>query len=128
MAILLDTHAFLWWMNGDPRLSRKARNAMEKDGAEIYVSAVSAVELATKVRLGMLPEAAMLTHTFAARLAEQEFRHLPISLEHGRLAGLLPGMHRDPFDRILAAQSLIEHMQLVTVDPALQSFGVEVLW
>ena len=101
---------------------------MEKAEAEIYVSAVSAIELATKVRLGKLPEAAVLTHTFAAALDEQGFLHLPISLEHGRLSGLLPGLHRDPFDRLIAAQSLIEHMPVVTIDSALVSFGIEVVW
>jgi PIN domain nuclease of toxin-antitoxin system len=101
---------------------------MEKDDAEIFVSAVSAVELATKVRLGKLPEAAVLTHTLAATLAEQQFLHLPVTLEHGRIAGLLPGAHRDPFDRILAAQSLLEHLPLVTADPALRGFGIEVVW
>ena len=128
MAILLDTHALLWWMNGDRRLSKKARAAMERKDAEIYVSTVSAVELAIKVRLGKLPEAVLLVHTLAASLNEQGFVPLPVSLEHGRLSGLLPGDHRDPFDRIIAAQSLLERMPVVTSDAALATFGVEVVW
>ena len=128
MAILLDTHALLWWMIGDPRLSPRARAAVGAERAEVLVSAASAWELAMKVRLGKLPEAAPLTHRFAESLAEQDFKPLPIGLEHGRLGGLLPGPHRDPFDRILAAQALLENLPLVTADPAFAGFGVKVLW
>jgi PIN domain nuclease of toxin-antitoxin system len=128
MAILLDTHALLWWMVGDPRLSPRARAAIAAERAEVLVSAASAWELATKVRLGKLPEAIPLTHRFAESLAEQDFKPLPISLEHGRLGGLLPGPHRDPFDRILAAQSLLENLALVTIDPTFAGFGVKVVW
>jgi PIN domain nuclease of toxin-antitoxin system len=115
-------------MVGDPRLSRRARVAIESGGDEVRVSAASAVELATKVRLGRLPEAAPLTHRLAECLAEQEFRSLPISIEHGRAAGLLPGDHRDPFDRMLAAQALLEDLPVVTNDPALRGLGVKVVW
>lgn len=92
------------------------------------MSAVSAVELATKVRVGKLTEAARLAHRLGQSIAEQEFKPLPVSLEHGRLSGLLPGHHRDPFDRILAAQSLIEDMPIVTNDAALLAFGVQAIW
>lgn len=81
-----------------------------------------------KVRLGKLPSAMRLTDRLADTLAEQKFVPLPIRLEHGRLGGLLPGDHRDPFDRILAAQSLLDDMALVTIDPAFAQFGVKVLW
>jgi PIN domain nuclease of toxin-antitoxin system len=128
MAILLDTHALLWWMIGDPRLSQRARAAVGTENAEVFVSAASAWELAVKVRLGKLPQAARLTHRLSESLAEQSFKPLSISLEHGRLGGLLPGEHRDPFDRILAAQALLEDLTLVTVDPAFGHFGVKVLW
>jgi PIN domain nuclease of toxin-antitoxin system len=115
-------------MIGDPRLSPRARAAVDAERAEVLVSAASAWELAMKVRLGKLPEAAPLMHRFAESLAEQDFKPLAISLEHGRLGGLLPGQHRDPFDRILAAQALLENLQLVTIDPAFAGFGVKVLW
>ena len=128
MAILLDTHALLWWMIGDPRLSPSAREAVGAESAEVFVSAASAWELATKVRLGKLPTAARLTHRLSESLAEHDFKPLSIRLEHGRLGGLLPGAHRDPFDRILAAQALLEDMTLVTIDPAFTAFGVKVLW
>ena len=128
MAILLDTHALLWWMLGDARLSPSARAAVGAESAEVFVSAASAWELATKVRLGKLPTAARLTHRLSESLAEHDFKPLSIRLEHGRLGGLLPGAHRDPFDRILAAQALLEDMTLVTIDPAFTAFGVKVLW
>jgi PIN domain nuclease of toxin-antitoxin system len=81
-----------------------------------------------KVRLGKLPQAARLTHRLAESLGEQGFKPLAISLEHGRVGGLLPSDHRDPFDRILAAQALLEDLTLVTGDRAFAAFGVKVLW
>jgi PIN domain nuclease of toxin-antitoxin system len=128
MPILLDTHALLWWMIGDPRLSAKARAAVGAQDAEVLVSAASAWELAMKVRLGKLPDAARLTHRLTESLAEQDFKPLPITIEHGRLGGLLHGQHRDPFDRILAAQALLEDVPLVTNDAAFADFGVKTLW
>jgi PIN domain nuclease of toxin-antitoxin system len=128
MPILLDTHALLWWMLGDPRLSAKARAAVGAESTEAFVSAASAWEIATKVRLGRLPEATRLTHRLPESLAEQNFKLLAISIEHGRLGGLLATQHRDPFDRILAAQALLEDMPLVTNDPAFAGFGVKLLW
>jgi PIN domain nuclease of toxin-antitoxin system len=115
-------------MIGDPRLSPRARAAVAAEKAEVLVSAASAWELATKVRLGKLPRAASLTHRLAECLAEQNFQPLAVSIEHGRLGGLLPGEHRDPFDRVLAAQSLIENLPLVSNDTAFASFGVKTLW
>ena len=109
-------------------MSRKARAAIERKNAEVYVSAATAIELSTKVRIGKLPQAALLTHTLAAALNEQGFLALPVSLEHGRLSGLLPGSRRDPFDRIIAAQSLLERMPVVTGDTALATFGIEIVW
>jgi PIN domain nuclease of toxin-antitoxin system len=94
----------------------------------VLVSAVSAWELATKVRLGKLPQAASLTHRLAESLAEQNFQPLSVSVEHGRLGGMLPGEHRDPFDRVLAAQALIENLPLVSNDAAFAGFGVKMLW
>jgi PIN domain nuclease of toxin-antitoxin system len=115
-------------MNGDRRLSAKARAAVAAPSVEVFVSAASAWEMAVKVRLGKLPEATRLTHSLAESLAEQDFKTLPISLEHGRLGGLLPGAHRDPFDRVLAAQALLDDLVLVTNDAAFASFGVNTLW
>jgi PIN domain nuclease of toxin-antitoxin system len=115
-------------MIGDRRLSARARAAVAAPSAEVFVSAASAWEMAVKVRLGKLPEASRLTHRLAESLAEQDIKALPMSLEHGRLGGLLPGTHRDPFDRVLAAQSLLDDLVLVTNDGAFASFGVKTLW
>ena len=115
-------------MAGDRRLSPTARAAVSAASAEVFVSAASAWELAVKVRLGKLPQAARLTHRLSESLAEQNFKPLSIDVEHGRLGGLLPGEHRDPFDRILAAQALLEGLPLVTNDPAFPAFGVAVVW
>lgn len=115
-------------MIGDARMSARARAAVGAESAEVFVSAASAWELAMKVRLGKLPAAVRLTDRLAETLVEQNFAALPIRLEHGRLGGLLSGVHRDPFDRMLAAQALLEDMALVTADPAFGQFGVKVLW
>jgi PIN domain nuclease of toxin-antitoxin system len=90
--------------------------------------AVVAWEMATKVRSRKWPDAEPIVSGFFDLLAHYSFRGLPISLEHGRLAGSLPGTHRDPFDRMLAAQAQIEDMPLVTADPVFRAFGTRVLW
>jgi len=115
-------------MIGDQRLSPRARAAVGAEGNDVFVSAASAWELAIKVRLGKLPDAARLTHRLIESLAEQNFKPLAIAIEHGRLGGLLPGQHRDPFDRVLAAQALLEDLPLVTNDAAFAGFGVTLLW
>jgi PIN domain nuclease of toxin-antitoxin system len=128
MRLLLDTHALLWWWEGDRRLSLRAREAMSAADAEIYVSAATAWEIATKVRIGKLVMARDLHDEFEAGLAEQGFRQLPITVTHGRRAGSLPGRHGDPFDRILAAQSFLEDLPIVSNDDEIKRLGVEVLW
>jgi PIN domain nuclease of toxin-antitoxin system len=128
MKILVDTHAFFWWVNDSPQLSARARDAMSASATAILISAVVAWELATKARVGKWPEAAGLAADIAFVLQRYEFSPLPITLEHARLAGFLPGAHRDPFDRMLAAQAQIEDVPLVTADPAFRSFGTRVLW
>lgn len=92
------------------------------------VSAVSAVEIATKFRLGKLPEGAMLAKDFEAITASQGFIELALTGRHGRLAGNLPGAHKDPFDRMLAAQAILEGLTLVSSDAALDQFGVQRIW
>jgi PIN domain nuclease of toxin-antitoxin system len=127
MTILLDSHAFFWWITDDARLSRKAAAAIE-DETEVLVSAVVAWEIANKVRIGKWPHAKGLVDRFLEIVAEEGFAPLPITLEHGHLAGSLPGAHRDPFDRMLAAQSQVENIPLVTADPLFRAFGTRVLW
>lgn len=128
MRLLLDTHALLWWLDGDAQLSDSARSAIGCIDNDVYVSAASAWEIATKVRIGKLPGAVEVAERLGAIVAEQAFLTLPITLAHARHAGLLPGDHRDPFDRMLIAQSLLEGFILVSNETLFDLFGVERLW
>lgn len=128
MKLLLDTHALLWWFTDTPELSVKAREAIADERNRILVSAASAWELATKHRLGKLEQAAEALFRFNELVAADGFEHLPVSYLHAIKAGSYPSEHRDPFDRMLAAQSGLEAATLVTCDPALRGFGVEILW
>jgi PIN domain nuclease of toxin-antitoxin system len=126
--LLLDTHALLWWLTGDPQLSAAARRAIAQESAEVFLSAASAWEIATKVRLGRLADPAGATDSLDAHVRAQGFRELPITLEHGRRAGKLPGSHKDPFDRMLIAQTQSEGLAIVSNDRAFDPFGVERIW
>jgi len=125
---LLDTHVLLWWLFDDSRMSDMASGVLADPGNEILVSAASAWEISTKYRLGRLPDAAVLVQDMPGWLQRAGFRELGISVEHAQRAGLLPPPHRDPFDRMLAAQSLIESLPLLSRDPLFRSFGVSPVW
>jgi PIN domain nuclease of toxin-antitoxin system len=127
MTILLDSHAFFWWVTDNEKLSALAKQTIQ-DEQQVYVSAVVAWEIATKARLGKWPDAELIVSGFFDLLAHYGFSSLSVSLEHGHLAGSLPGAHRDPFDRMLAAQAQIENVPLVTGDPVFRAFGTRVLW
>jgi len=127
MRLLLDTHTLLWWLTGDERLPPTARVAI-RDADLVYVSAASAWEVATKARIGKLPEALSLAQDFRDRLERQSFRALDITLEHAQRAGLLPGPHRDPFDRMLIAQAQAENLILVSNEDLFDQYGVVRLW
>jgi PIN domain nuclease of toxin-antitoxin system len=109
-------------------LSARALSALDDDANEILISPVVAWELATKTRLGKWPEAHPAVAGLDNFVEANALRPLPISIGHGLLAGSLPGSHRDPFDRMLAAQSRIEDVPLITADPVFPGFGVNVLW
>ncbi len=128
MRVLLDTHTFLWWLDGDRRLSRRARALIGDDANEILVSAASAWEISTKARLGRLPGALDVAADVAGCLASQGFSALDISVVHAQRAGHLPGQHRDPFDRMLAAQAQAEDVPIVSNDRAFDGFGVRRIW
>jgi len=125
---LLDTHTLIWWMTNDSHLSQVAREMIADKATIPMVSAVSAWEIATKVRLGRLPAAAGLVQDFTADLARLEIEILVVTAHHGIRAGLLPGPHRDPFDRMLIAQALTENIPIVSNDRALDAYGVLRLW
>ena len=128
MRVLLDTHTLIWWMIDDPHLSKAAHTAIEREGNLSFVSAVSAWEIATKVRLGRLPAAADLVRDFVADLALHRIEILAVTAEHGIRAGLLPGPHKDPFDRMLIAQAQAEDIPIVSNDRALDGYGIRRIW
>ena len=126
--LLLDTHALLWWWSDDPSLSDGARRAVSDSSAEVYVSAASAWEIATKSRLGRLQVDRMVILRFGEAVAREAFRHLPITHAHAVRVGSYETAPPDPFDRMLAAQAEFESLTLVTTDRAFGRFPVETLW
>lgn len=128
MALLLDTHTLLWWLLEADYLSGPARKAIEEEGGAVMVSAVSAFDVALKNKLGKLPEANTLVDRFGAMIDQEGFVLLDLSAAHGLLAGGLPLTHKDPFDRLLAAQALVEDLTIVFIDDKLDQFGVRRLW
>jgi PIN domain nuclease of toxin-antitoxin system len=125
---LLDTHTLIWWMTTDPHLSRTARALIQEEPNVSLVSAVSAWEIATKVRLGRLPAAANLVQDFVADLTRERIDIMAVTADHAIRAGLLPGPLKDPFDRMLIAQALAENVPIVSNDRALDGYGVRRLW
>lgn len=128
MQLLLDTHALIWWWANDPRLPDGMRDLLGDDDTIVYVSAISALEISTKVRIGRLPEMAQRVTQFHEGVRDDGFHHLNVHYEHAVKAGLLRGEHRDPFDRTIAAQGILENLPVVTCDPALAELGCEVVW
>jgi PIN domain nuclease of toxin-antitoxin system len=128
MRLLLDTHTLLWVMLGDRKLSRKAKGEIEDVSNEAFVSVVCVWEIATKVRIGKMPEPGNLLQDPYAALAVLGFRDLPLTLRHARLGGLLPHSHKDPFDRMLAAQALLENLTIVSADRVFDDFAASRIW
>ncbi len=128
MRLLLDTHAFLWWVTDDERLSAAARAAVADTDNEVFVSAASAWEIATKQRLGKLEDPPRIGERYAELISADGFQHLPVDHRHALRAGGYTLQHRDLFDRMLAAQSDLERMPLVTRDPAFTLFETRTLW
>ena len=126
--LLLDTHALLWWLAGDDALTARARAAIGDTGNAVFVSAASAWEMATKHRSGRLPGLDAVMLDLEGAIAGQGFTPLPVSLRHGQAAGALPGPHRDPFDRMLMAQAMLEDLWLVSNEVPFDAYGVRRLW
>jgi PIN domain nuclease of toxin-antitoxin system len=126
--LLLDTHALLWWYSDDPALPLSSRKLIAQSGSSIFVSAASAWEVATKFRLGRLESASELVQDFGGYLDRENFLSLPVSYEHGIRAGMLPGPHQDPFDRMLIAQAEIEKLFIVSNERIFEQYGVRRLW
>ena len=128
MKVLLDTHAFLWALVEPNKLSPTTRRLLEDDTTDVVVSAATAWEIATKFRLGKLPGAKRVAADYAGALQGLQAAELAMTTAHALRAGAYPQPHRDPFDRMLAAQSQLEKLALVSCDPVMNQFGVEVIW
>lgn len=128
MNSLLDTHALLWWLSEDDRLSGAAHDAIADSSGMVFVSAASAWEIATKHRLGRLPEADVLVQDVSWYIADQGFRPLPITIQDAEYAGRMPGHHQDPFDRMLIAQAMIHDLVLVSNERRFDQYGVNRIW
>ena len=126
MALLLDTQAFLWWVAGDPRLSTRAARAIA--GTECLLSVASCWEMAIKASLGKLTLPGAVDRFVQEQLEVNGFTLIAISLEHVSGVAGLPFHHRDPFDRLLAAQALAEDLSVVSADPVFRRYGVTRVW
>ena len=125
---MLDTHALIWWLADSRRISEAVRHAIFDPSNEKLVSAATAWEIATKHRLGKLPEATAIALDLAGAIAGQGFEELPITVDDASRAGALPEFHRDPFDRMLIAQALARNIPLVSNEPLFDRYGVRRLW
>lgn len=128
MRLLLDTHTLIWWLVGDNSLSSAARSAIAEPANDVFVSAASAWEIATKYRIGKLPRAERLAADVAGIVAAQGFNGLSISIRHAQIAGSLPQIHKDPFDRMLIAQAIVADMTIVSNEELFGAYGVARLW
>jgi len=126
--LLLDTHALIWWLLGDNSLSAVARGAIADPGNDVFVSAASAWEISTKYRIGKLPGAAVLAANVAGAVSAQGFTEMPISIRQGQIAGSLPRIHQDPFDRMLIAQAISNDLTLVSNDAIFRPYAIALLW
>ena len=128
MRVLLDTHAFLWWISDSKKLSTAALDAIGDESNDVAVSAASAWEIATKFRIGKLPGCEAVALDVAGHIRRQGFEELAIGVADAERAGRLPGPHRDPFDRMLAAQALARQLPFISADPVFDGFDVIRLW
>lgn len=128
MKLLLDTHAFIWFVNGDPQLSAQARQLIEDSQNQKWLSIASIWEMAIKINIGKLKLSHPLPEFLERYAAGNGIMLLSIRLPHVLTQETLPLHHRDPFDRLLAAQSLSESMPIVSIESLLDPYGVQRLW
>lgn len=125
--MLIDTHVFLWWLFDDPKLSDNIKVRLKDQDQTVFVSSASVWEIATKFRLGKLPHAEEVAKDVPLWIEKAHFKALSINVKHAQLAGKWKQTHRDPFDRMLAAQAKIEEIPLATQDKALFDFDIDVI-
>lgn len=128
MRVLLDTHAFLWWVSDAAELSVRARRTIANQHNECFLSVVSCWEMAIKVSLGKLQLAGRLERFIPDQLTVNGFKELPLEIGHTGRVARLPFHHRDPFDRILAAQALEEDLAITSADPIFGRYGIKQIW
>ena len=128
MRLLLDTHTFLWWVADAPELSAKARTAIAQPRNECFVSLASCWEIAIKTSLGKLEISGTVERLIPEQLAANRFRELQVEVRHVARVARLRFHHRDPFDRLLAAQALEEGLTMVSADPVFRRYGVKRIW
>ena len=128
MRVLLDTHTFLWWITDNKQLSATSRDVIGNSQNELFLSAASGWEMAIKARIGKLELPANFEQFIAEQLQQNAITGLPIQMSHALHVYTLPVLHRDPFDRLLIAQSQLENMPILTIDPQVGQYDVEVLW
>ena len=122
--LLVDTHALLWWLSDDPALSLRARDALADPANELLVGTACLCEIAIMRDLGKLS----VPDDLPAQVEAGGFGWLPVTPAHAWQVRALPRHHRDPFDRVLAAQSLIERVAIISADPQLRSYAVDIVW
>jgi len=127
VSLILDTHVFFWWITDDPRLEVRHRQAIDAGNGSIYVSAVTGWEIGIKVKLGKWPEAEVLLPGLDKKVLAEGFEILDLTLAQAERAGMLALLHKDPFDRLLAAQSLALDLPVATTDTALALLGCRVV-
>ncbi|HJX94136.1 MAG TPA: type II toxin-antitoxin system VapC family toxin [Candidatus Acidoferrum sp.] len=125
--VLADTHAFVWWIEGREQLSYQVREILENPETTIYISAASAWELAIKARIGKFKSSALVSG-FSAELEKEGFLELPISIKHAVRAGMIKAAHKDPFDRMLAAQAQLEGLPILSNDKIFDKLSVRRIW
>lgn len=128
MKALLDTHAFLWWILDDKRLSSRARDIITDGNNELFFSAASGWEIAIKSKLGRIKLPGEPATFIISQLAENSIQSLPVRMNHALYVAALPDFHRDPFDRLLVAQAKLEKLSILTADPQMAGYGVQIIW
>jgi PIN domain nuclease of toxin-antitoxin system len=126
--VLLDTHTFLWYLWNDPNLSEEAKRILALSDTEAYISIASFWEIAIKVSLGKLSIGQPLETFFPEQLTINNFSLLPIEISHAAFVSQMPFHHKDPFDRILIAQSLLEKIPILGTDTVFDAYGVRRIW
>lgn len=128
MRVLLDTHAFLWWIMNDERLSGPSRKVISQAENQIFFSAASAWEISIKCQLGKLELPGKPEPFISEQVQVNNFTALPINLTHALQVFELPALHRDPFDRMLVVQSRVERLPVLTMDEKIRQYEVETIW